>query len=391
MEVKIEGVSYPAWFKETQIKDLQSQWLPKPGDVFVVSHFPLRGLQRLLVALVEGLGDPWSPGLIDKPHFCDAAASRRGARTFLTEAASWSGRRCFKTHAFPHLFPCRHEPFMRNTVGGTPAKILVLVADPRNGFILWHQVLCQLGYGKWELSEFIETITNQEWHLFGDYFEHALAWAQEASAHPETVKLVSADLLGSMDPKEVKVALEEIAEFLEIPGDRAAQLVEAIFQRPSYAERALAQDELVFHQALTGGHLVEQSGLNLHMFEDTLALSSEEVRIAWRRSALAWASCSYGCLEQLAQANMRGAASTPPTPLIQPYQGTAAHESGNCRPCVFALRGVCKHTAEMCAFCHADGHEKTKRASRKTRTLRKLRARTPSPDWPAMNKLMQLM
>ena len=39
-------------------------------------------------------------------HSCwsqDAAASKRGVESYLCEAESWKGRRCFKTHALPHL------------------------------------------------------------------------------------------------------------------------------------------------------------------------------------------------------------------------------------------------------------------------------------------------
>lgn len=39
----------------------------------------------------------------------DAAASKRGVESYLCEAESWKGRRCFKTHALPHLLLGRED------------------------------------------------------------------------------------------------------------------------------------------------------------------------------------------------------------------------------------------------------------------------------------------
>lgn len=60
------------------------------------------------------------------------------------------------------------------------------------------------------------------------------------------------------------------------------------------------------------------------------------------------------------------------------------HEEGQCEPCVFALRSSCRNGA-ACGYCHLEGHQKPKRASKRKREKRKERIRrmyrTPSPSW----------
>lgn len=378
------GRFYPPMFKFDVIEELKAVWHPEPGDVFFVSHFPVRGIQRLLVSLVEGADNPWAPGVIDKPHYVDLAVSRRGVNKFLEEVGSWKRRRCFKTHLSPNMFPCQY-PFKTHTGGGIAPKIVVLVADPRHAFTIWWQVMPQLGFrADLDIKEFIEAIMDKEISPFGNYFEHAAAWAREAEAYPDMVRLVVADRLGSLDPKEVKASLEEIAEFLEIPTQAAARLAASTFDRPAFADEALQQDTLVIHEALSGGHLVEQSARNLHVFEEALAMASPLVHKIWRQNVASWFECKSGCLKQIAESTIAGVASTPPLALTFPMKGPAAHASGTCRPCVFATRGICKETAAMCRYCHSEEHLPPKRASRKVRKMRKelqgRSARALSPD-----------
>jgi len=376
---EIGGVHYPAWFKEDAIRELQSVWSASQGDVFIVCHFPLRGLQRLLVSLVEGRDDPWAEGLTEKPHFCDAAASRRGVSEFLNIAASWKVRRCFKTHAFPHMFPCKY-PFETKPGNGPPPKVLVMIADPRHAFTVWWQVMSSLGTTGLQLPDLIESVVTNSFDMFGNFFEHAAAWAREAMHHPDSVYLVDVGHLGSQDPKEVKQALTEIAEFLDIPEERAETLTAALFHRPAHALDALKHDAMPMLEALHGGPLVEQSGKNLHLFEDALAFTSAAIRSSWEHKVRSWETCPNPLLLKLSAITALGVLSTPPLKLIRPLKGVDVHLAGECRPCVFALRGVCRDSPAMCRYCHADGHARTKRASHHLRKLRKARNRTPSPD-----------
>lgn len=57
------------------------------------------------------------------------------------------------------------------------------------------------------------------------------------------------------------------------------------------------------------------------------------------------------------------------TPLVQ--KGEEAHASGACRPCVFALKGTCRFSEEECQYCHAAGHVKFMRPSKRRRDRRK--------------------
>mmetsp|Transcript_104049 Transcript_104049/g.333552 ORF Transcript_104049/g.333552 Transcript_104049/m.333552 type:complete len:226 (+) Transcript_104049:112-789(+) len=87
-----------------------------------------------------------------------------------------------------------------------------------------------------------------------------------------------------------------------------------------------------------------------------------------------------------ALAELAGSLGASPTfPLDAPplLKGQAAHATGTCRPCIFALRGVCKNSDEMCSYCHAPGHARTKRASLKVRQ-RKIQASSPSSPSPLL-------
>mmetsp|Transcript_87003 Transcript_87003/g.218996 ORF Transcript_87003/g.218996 Transcript_87003/m.218996 type:complete len:482 (+) Transcript_87003:55-1500(+) len=379
----IDGADYPSFWNKDEIVQLRRQWRPKAGDVFIANQFPIRGIQRLLVSLIEGNPDPWSAGLLKKPHFCDAAASKRGAAGFMDEADKWEVRRCFKTVAMPNSLPCQY-PFEDYSGEGLPPKILVLIADPRHAFIVWWQfITTSCARLNVSIPEFIEKVVFGEFKMFGNYFEHAKAWAQEAAQNPGSVRIADAGRLGSLDPKEVKAELEDIADFLDIPRERVADLVVATFRRPRDADLALKQDDCVMHEALNGGHLVEQTGLNLHLFEEAVNSASMEVHTLWINLLKTWIGSSSSQLAQLAEVSMRGVSSTLPAALTFPLKGEAAHESGRCRPCVFHLRGICRNTEEMCLYCHAPGHAKTKRASLKVRQRQKAklqRGRSPSPS-----------
>lgn len=216
-----------------------------------------------------------------------------------------------------------------------------------------------------------------------------MAWANEAAKYPDRVKLFVADKLGSLDPFEVVQAVSEIARFLEIPVDRAERLATSTFMRPEHAAEALNQDLLPYSRPgmeswyIDHGPLVEQSGRSLLLVEDALSDQASQFQDRWRFSVCGWAESSNAQLVELAQATLRGMASIPPMKFTIPVKGPEIHKAGKCRPCVFAMRGMCKNTAEMCVYCHMDGHDKTKRASHRVRKQRKqereARRRTPSP------------
>jgi len=382
---RIHGVYCPPFFREDAVSQLRFCWEPRDSDVFLVSNFPLRGLQRVLTCLVEGRSQPWDAGLLDKPYFCDAAASRRGVAGFLQEVDSWTHRRCFKTHALPHSFPCRYpEPFL----GGRSKqpKIVVLVTDPRLVGYVWWQCISQVDHtgllGQMDLKAFLNLAP--AFAPFGSFADHALAWAREAEKYPESVRLFRADRLGSLLKGDVLSELIEIANFLEIPEADAVQLADAMFFRPADANRALASDTLVHHDALRGGHIVETSGHALHQFQNALDASDGMVQDSWNTIFKGLLKSAVPFLVELAQPALHGASSLPPPVLTGIFRGPEAHAAGTCKPCVFALRGACKTPAGECLYCHEPGHAKTKRASHAVRKQRKLRqeiARTPSPGW----------
>jgi len=290
--------------------------------------------------------------------------------------ASWPGRRCFMTHALPQLFPCRWP--IEYHGNGIPPKIVVLVADPRYALSIVWEVACSLSIGNMVFSVFIMAALEQNFLLFGDYFKHAMAWAQESLERPETVRLFAAERFASHDPAEVRYACAELAAFLEMPRSDEAitQLVEAAFHRPADASAALQRDDLKPHEAINGGPLIELVGPRLESFLEGLMELSWQEHTIFDQLLASWVDCSHPCLARLGTVAIRGAASLLPRPL----KGAAAHEAGLCRPCVFALRGICRNSAAMCAYCHAEGHAKTKRASRSKRAKRRTRVYTPSPE-----------
>lgn len=380
----IQGIYYPGFFKESAIRSLQSSWDSREGDVFLVSNFPVRGLQRVLTCMVEGHENPWENGLLDKPYYCDAAASKRGVESYLCEAESWKGRRCFKTHALPHLFPCRY-PFPPHSGDGIPPKILVLVADPRHAFTVWWQTLGQIEPDvsfNFDLKSFISEVAEKGLKLFGSYFEHTAAWAKEAEEHPDSVHLCMVDHLGSLDRQEVRLEMLEIAKFLCVPHESVDRLVEAIFHRPHDASSSLSRDRLVDQAVLEGGHIIENTGQNLCAFQTALDSTNGVVRELWQSMFRLLLKTDNSCLVEIGQKAMHGTASLPPMVKTGAFRGEAAHAAGLCRPCVFNLRGICRDSADICLYCHAEGHQRTKRATQKVRKQRQLqrRMRTPSPD-----------
>eukprot|EP00928_Gymnodinium_smaydae_P035959 TRINITY_DN2521_c0_g1_i1.p1 TRINITY_DN2521_c0_g1~~TRINITY_DN2521_c0_g1_i1.p1 ORF type:complete len:508 (+),score=56.55 TRINITY_DN2521_c0_g1_i1:88-1524(+) len=392
--ISIDGLHYPSFWRQDEVIQLRNNWRARRGDVFVVTHFPIMGMQRLLVALVEGHDNPWQAGLIQKPHACDFAASRRGASAFIDEAASWQHRRFFKTHAKPNDFPCQY-PFQESSGDGhgPPPKVVVLVADPRHAIVMQWRAIFERFCSIWKdskcrmpsLAQFIKMISTGQLNMLGigNHFEHCMVWAEEASLNPDTVRIFDAGRLGSLNPREVKEELEDIAEFLEIPRERASELVAATFRRPKDADDAILQDQCVFKSALNGGHLVELSAPNVYTFEEEMSSSTSQVHVLWRDLLDSWTHSSSSRLAELARICLQGMAAAPRLSLTIPLKGDALHESGQCRPCVFALRGVCNYTADMCRFCHSPGHSKTKRASLKVRQRRRKaqereQIRTPS-------------
>jgi len=364
---------------------LRDTWRAGPGDVFVAAHFPFFGIQRLLVALVEGLDDPWAPGLIHKPHMAEAAASKRGADQYLKEMAAWSRRRLFKTSAFPHRFPCQYPMEPHNGDGAAP-KVVVLIADPRHAFTMWWHAFSAraCNYGAPALGDFTDFIRAiAEMHpLLIQYFAHGLAWSQEAAEHPENVRIFSADRLGSLNPSDVRDTLEEIAEFLEIPKEKATQLAAAVFQRPDSADEALGMDQCPMEEAAKGGgHLIEPWGKNLYTFEEAFATLAAEMQSKFRALMVSWMESPHGPLEELAQKVLRGVASAPPLALTVSWKGKTVHNAGACRACVFFSRGLCKD-GPYCRYCHELFHVRKKRPGKATRERRDARRlRTPSPDF----------
>ena len=89
------------------------------------------------------------------------------------------------------------------------------------------------------------------------------------------------------------------------------------------------------------------------------------------------------CVVEAAQIASRGVLSLPPVSMTEVLKGPSAHLAGLCKPCLFALRGVCRDSAELCRYCHDPSHPRTKRASRAKRAWRRAleRLRTPSPGW----------
>jgi len=388
---QISGIAYPSSFKAEAMHHLHKHFSLRSGDVVLVSHWPVTGLQRLLVSLVEGRLDPWEAGLISKPYFLEAGASKRGIQNYLSDVNSWTGRRCFKSHSCPGMTPFRWPPeavLAGDQAGGIPPKVVVFVADPRYAFALsWEMYktknLCNPMPVGLELSDFIETIVESRFPIFGNYFNHALAWANEALEHPANVRLFSAERFASHNPQDVCEAVTELAEFLEVPSasEVAHQLVSALVHLPTQdLAEVFKEDCLKPLDAINGGPMIELVGPRLQAFQEGLAISSTKVQANFRSMLTSWFDAPSICLAQLGESAARGVATLLPATLSRPWKGEAVHMEGTCRPCVFHLRGICRNSDEMCAYCHADGHQPTKRASRKTRAKRKARVYTPSPD-----------
>jgi len=369
---------------------LQSCFALRPGDVVLARLFPIISLQRMLVSLVEGGLNPWQPGLLNKPHYLEAGASRRGVNNYLSEVETWTGRRCFKTHNFPKMLPFAWPPepvCAENVFGKVPPKIVVFVADPRYALALMKEVFSTKSFVNpmpmpCDMTDFIEAIVDQKLQVFGEYFDYALAWADEALEHPANVRLFSAERFASHNPRDVCQAVVELAEFLEVPkaSEVALHLVSLLSQSPPDVHAVFQGDSLIPLDVMHGGPMIELVGPRLQAFQDALFQASNPVQCTFRRMLTSWFDAPSLCLATLGESAAKGVASLLPITCSRPWKGKAVHREGTCRKCVFHLRGICRNSAEMCAYCHSDGHAPTKRASRKKRAQRKVRVYTPSPD-----------
>ncbi|CAK0790532.1 unnamed protein product [Prorocentrum cordatum] len=387
----VNGVLAPGYFRPRESRSCGAGGLRGGGTVVVASGFVLRGIQRLLVALVEGREEPYADGLIDKPHFLDAAASKRGAEQYSEFLASWPGRRLFKTHALPSEVPFRWPPTEEEVRGDTVPKVAVLVSDPRYALSVTWEAMILMGIdlpirgGGRNFADFVDAVVNRDFLFCIDPFNHFVEWAREAVRWPGHVKLFEADRFASQNPKEVAAVCAEFADFIGIPepASAAARLVAAIGNRPGNASLALARDDVPNLDAIRGGPLVELLGPRVQTFESAAATLSFGTRAEYRR--LLGSMRDVPMLAALAQRAIDGVMTTLPPRLCAPLKGAAAHAAGTCRPCVFALRGACRDAAEMCAFCHLPGHARPKRPSHNKRaklSARKsqARCRTPSVD-----------
>jgi hypothetical protein len=342
------------------------------------------------VSLVEGGLNPWEPDLLSKPHFLEAGASNRGISNYLSDVETWKGRRCFKTHSCPSMMPFPWPPkpaHAENPFGKTPPKIVVFVADPRYALAMMKEVLTTKSRMNplpvpCEMADFIEAVVGQQFQVIGDYFTHALAWADEAHKHPANVRLFSAERFASHNPREVCEAVMELAEFLEVPNASkvAFHLVNMLFQAPQDVDAVFKEDCLAPLDVMHGGPMIELVGPRLQAFQDALFEASNPVQDTFKRMLISWFDAPSLCLAALGESAAKGVASLLPASLSRPWKGEAAHREGTCRLCVFNLRGICRNSAEMCAYCHGDGHALLKRANRKKRAQRKTRVYTPSPD-----------
>eukprot|EP00929_Paragymnodinium_shiwhaense_P109008 TRINITY_DN75364_c0_g1_i1.p1 TRINITY_DN75364_c0_g1~~TRINITY_DN75364_c0_g1_i1.p1 ORF type:complete len:635 (+),score=140.23 TRINITY_DN75364_c0_g1_i1:84-1907(+) len=362
------------------IDELREKFVPRNGDVFMVLDYPVAGIQRLMTALVEGKEDPWSTTILDKPQWVEAAAVKRGVDKFLNICNSWEHRRLFKSKVPPETFPCQ-LPFRNSQGEGPPPKIIVLVTDPRVSAYLKLEVLRRCVSNEDPTTVLLEAVLREGWQICESSFEFMRQWSEQERLYPDQVRLVDADKLASWNPEDVKNVLIEIAEFVELPNaqERAINLATAAFSQPANATDIIATDpgRLVNYE---DGQLVEQASRVLEDFEDVFAQLSWQAREAWRQSLVPFAQSSNIVIAKAGQLALQGPLSLPPIRFLRPMKGEVAHNAGMCRPCVFALRGICRKPAGMCAYCHAEGHAKLKRASHATRKRRsQLRARTPPP------------
>jgi hypothetical protein len=242
--------------------------------------------------------------------------------------------------------------------------------------------MCNPSPVPFELADFIEANVESRFAFFGNYFNHAVAWANEALEHPTHVRLFSAERFASHNPKDVCEAVLELAEFLEVPSASkvAFQLASALGQLPQDLDAVFKEDCMKPLDVFSGGPMIELVGPRLQLFQECLVRASTPVQARFRSMLTSWFDAPSVCLAQLGESAAKGVATLLPATLSRPWKGEGAHLEGTCRPCVFHLRGICRNSFEMCAYCHADGHKPTKRANRKTRAQRKARLYTPSPD-----------
>ncbi|CAE7207301.1 GTF3C3, partial [Symbiodinium sp. KB8] len=163
-----------------------------------------------------------------------------------------------------------------------------------------------------DFGNFLKIVAQQGWCLFGNYIEHAAAWAREEELYPHNVRLCMADRLGSLDPQDVRSELRDIADFLMIPPERADRVVDSIFRRPADACSSLSKDRLVDHAVLQGGHIVENTGRNLYQFQDAYDTVDGLVQDMWRQMFLMLGRTGSSCLVEAAQKALQGSASLPP-------------------------------------------------------------------------------
>jgi len=389
----IYGDMYPSWWSVDEVQHAQQAWEAREGDVFLVCHFPLLGIERLLSAMVEGHKDPWKVGILPPHHYLDHSLPH-DARSFIEQADGLSGRRCFSTHTVPASFPAK-LPFKQTK--NKPPKVVVLVGDPRHSVVATYKFLThsECRFVDSSLEDFIRCVGRAKYRLFGDYFEHGLAWAEEARKHPDHIRMFDAGRLGSLDPKVVREELGSIADYVGIPREEVSQLVAAAFRHRSNAGEVLSSDRAALRYLIEGDHLLERTGQNLSYFESGLNAAPAEVHELWRARLKEWTGSPYDELRQLGNAAMKGMSGTPPQCKTVLLKGPTAHNSGTCKPCVFALRGICRNEEEMCLYCHADGHPKAKRPRKKTRQWLKAKRseesiRTPSPSPSPRNQYRPL-
>lgn len=367
------------WDQTAEIELFQQAFIPQAGDVFVVTNFPLRGLFRLLVALVEdGNRSPWDPNLVSKPHVCLSKAQSMGTAAYNQEVSAWPGRRIFQAVGPPSKFPCR-LPF-RSGVGTSP-KVMVLLSDPRHTIAAFWSFCRLLKVGNTKFKAFVEAFIQGELSALNrdSLFADSLAWARMAAQYPGQVRLFRADCLGSVHPQEVLAELSAMADFLEIPQSKADVLTASLFSRPAGAELSLQFDEYPV-DTVRKGPLVEQASHNIVIFEEALNSMPVEESEQWKRQAMIWINSEVGDLIRLGIVATKGGASTPAKALTGPMEGIEVHLAGQCRPCIFATKGTCTQ-GSLCSFCHEEHGKKQRLNKQRRRAKANLRrVRTPSPE-----------
>eukprot|EP00446_Apocalathium_sp_SHHI-4_P055409 CAMPEP_0177365560 /NCGR_PEP_ID=MMETSP0368-20130122/39389_1 /TAXON_ID=447022 ORGANISM="Scrippsiella hangoei-like, Strain SHHI-4" /NCGR_SAMPLE_ID=MMETSP0368 /ASSEMBLY_ACC=CAM_ASM_000363 /LENGTH=273 /DNA_ID=CAMNT_0018828497 /DNA_START=82 /DNA_END=904 /DNA_ORIENTATION=- len=183
----------------------------------------------------------------------------------------------------------------------------------------------------------------------------------KSAQRPDAVQSLEAgraDAWDSDEEEELRAALAELAGSLFDAGGYGS-----LNPANESARHWLLQDYSAFSAALDIAFFLEQRGERFRCANDAADAVASKVQELLHSRAQAWISSS---------------AQAPPL-----LKGQAAHATRTCRPCVFALRGVCKNSDEMCSYCHAPGHARTKRASLKVRQ-RKIQASSPSSPSPLL-------